>query len=159
MKLEPKDLFEKLEFDKILELLEAECFGALGREVVRDIHPETNRVQIIKKLKEVKEYQVTLGNDPFPMQAYEDIGQDLKMLDIEDYVLPIEGLQRINVILRSINLIFKYFADARQQVYPSLYGLIQPIVFDANLIKEIDRVVDEDGQIKPDASNIGRMGG
>lgn len=152
MKLEPKDLFEKLEFDKIIELVEAECYGELGRQQVQKIGPTSNRIVIVQKLKEVKEYQVTLGNDPFPMQAYEDISKDLKMLAIEDYVLSIEGFQRINVILRSIHLIFKYFADARQQVYPALYELIQPIHFDANLIKEIDKVIDEEGQIKPDAS-------
>ncbi|MFK7981585.1 MAG: endonuclease MutS2 [Saprospiraceae bacterium] len=152
MNLEPKDLYEKLEFDKILELVEAECFGVLGKEVVREISPDTSKPNILRKLREVKEYQITLGNDPFPMRAYEEISQDLRMLEIEDYVLPIEGLQRINIILRSIHLIFKYFADSRQQVYPTLYSLIQPIIFDANLIKEIERVIDEEGQIKPDAS-------
>lgn len=152
MNLEPKDLYEKLEFDKILELVEVECFGELGREAVKQIAPITKRLDIIHKLKEVKEYQVTLGNDPFPLQAYEEISNDLRMLEIEDYVLPIEGLQRINIILRSIDLIFKYFADARQQVYPTLYALIQPIIFDAKLIIEIEKVVDEEGQIKPDAS-------
>ena len=140
MNLEPKDLYEKLEFDKILELVEAECFGELGREVVREISPETAKPIILRKLTEVKEYQVTLGNDPFPMRAYEEISQDLRMLEIEDYVLPIEGLQRVNIVLRSINLIFKYFADSRQQVYPTLYSLIQPIIFDAKLIKEIDKL-------------------
>ncbi|MEM1122966.1 MAG: endonuclease MutS2 [Bacteroidota bacterium] len=152
MKLEPKDLFEKLEFDKIIELVVAECYGVLGQEEVQRIVPEYNRASIISKLKEVKEYQVTLGNDPFPLQAYEDVSKDLKMLAIEDYVLPIDGFQRLNIILRSIHLIFKYFADARQEVYPSLYALIQPIIFDAQLIKEIDKVIDEEGQIKPDAS-------
>ncbi|MEM1123250.1 MAG: endonuclease MutS2, partial [Bacteroidota bacterium] len=152
MNLAPKDLYEKLEFDKILELVEGECYGELGREVVRQIEPTNNRRKIVQLLNEVREYQVTLGNDRFPMQAYEEISKDLRMLEIEDYVLPIEGLQRINVVLRSINLIFKYFVAARQQVYPHLYALIQPIDFDAALIKEIERVIDEEGEIKPDAS-------
>lgn len=152
MKLEPKDLYEKLEFDKILELVEAECYGELGRIAVKKIQPDTNKVIITKKLEEVKEYQKTLGNDPFPMQAYFDIAQDLRMLEIEDYVLPIEGLQRIHIVLQSINAILKFFSEGRQPAYPNLYALIQPIPFEADLIKEINRVVDEEGQIKPDAS-------
>jgi hypothetical protein len=31
MQLEPKDVYEKLEFDKILRLIEAECLGELGK--------------------------------------------------------------------------------------------------------------------------------
>jgi DNA mismatch repair protein MutS2 len=152
MNLEPKDLYEKLEFDKILDLVEAECFGELGRKAIQKIKPDTVRVLIIKKLKEVKEYQLTLDNDPFPMHAYSEITKDLRMLEIEDYVLPIEGLQRINIVLRSIQAIFKYFESERKFIYPSLYELIQPITFDANLTSEIEKVIDEEGQIRHDAS-------
>ncbi|MEM6318289.1 MAG: hypothetical protein AAF960_11510, partial [Bacteroidota bacterium] len=75
MNLAPKDLYEKLEFDKILELVEGECYGKLGREIVRQIAPTNNRRRIIQLLNEVREYQVTLGNDRFPMQAYEEISK------------------------------------------------------------------------------------
>ena len=152
IQLEPSDVFQKLEFDKILELVEEECFGMLGKLAVAEIYPDTDRASILRKLKQVEEYQQTLGNDPFPLTAYEDLAKDLKMLEIEDYVLPIEGMQRINVILRATQAIFKYFAKERQEVYPSLYALIRPLSFDAALIKEIDRVIDEEGKIKEDAS-------
>jgi len=99
IQLDPEDVFQKLEFDKILELVEQECFGDLGKLAVNEIFPETDIVSITKKLKEVEEYQRTLGNDPFPISAYEDVSEDLKMLGIADYVLPIEGMQRINVVL------------------------------------------------------------
>lgn len=153
MQLEPKDLYQKLEFDKILELVERECYGEMGRAAVRKIKPETVKVLIERKLREVDEYQRTIGNDPFPMTAYQDISEDLKMLDIEGYVLPIEGLQKINTILRATNAIFKFFAADRQEVYPYLYDLIRELTFDATLISEIDKVIDEDGKIKPDASS------
>ena len=35
MQLEPSDLYEKLEFDKVLELLENECVGLLGKQAVQ----------------------------------------------------------------------------------------------------------------------------
>jgi len=76
---------------------------------VTEIFPETDLVSITKKLKEVEEYQRTLANDPFPIGAYDDVSEDLKMLGIADYVLPIEGMQRINVVLRATQAIFKYF--------------------------------------------------
>ncbi len=152
IQLDPEDVFQKLEFDKILELVEQECFGELGKLAVLEIYPETDLASITKKLKEVEEYQRTLGNDPFPISAYEDVAEDLKMLGIIDYVLPIEGMQRINVVLRATQAIFRYFEKDRQEVYPTLYNLIRPLSFDAALIKEIDRVIDEKGDIKEDAS-------
>ncbi len=152
MNLEPKDLYEKLEFDKVLELVESECFGEMGKVAVRAIHPNVNKDLIIKKLEEVKEYQKTLGNDPFPMSHYEEINKDLRMLEVLDFVLPVEGLQRINVVLQAIQAIFNYFVDTRQEIYPNLYELIRPISFDSSLIAEIEKVIDENGDIKPDAS-------
>lgn len=152
IQLEPSDVFQKLEFDKILELVEAECYGDLGKLAVADIYPETDRTSILQKLKQVEEYQRTLGNDPFPLGKYDDLSNDLKMLEIEDYVLPIEGMQRINTILRLTQSIFRYFEKDRQEVYPSLYDLIRPLTFDPKLIAEIDNVIDEEGNVKEDAS-------
>jgi len=152
IQLEPGDLFEKLEFDKILELVEQECFGDLGKLAVLEIYPETDKASILHKLKQVAEYQITLSSDPFPMTAYEDLAKDLKMLEIIDYVLPIEGMQRINVILRATQAVFKYFVEERQAIYPTLYNLIRPLTFDAALIQEIEKVIDEEGKIREDAS-------
>ncbi len=152
IQLDPSDVFQKLEFDKILELVEAACYGDLGKLAVADIYPETDRTSILQKLKRVEEYQRTIGNDPFPISKYEDLSEDLKMLEIEDYVLPIEGMQRLNTILRLTLAIFNYFEKDRKEVYPSLFDLIRPLSFDPKLITEIDNVIDEDGTIKEDAS-------
>ena len=152
MNLEPKDLYQKLEFDKILELVEVECYGEMGKAAVRAIQPSIDKELIIKKLEAVSEYQRALANDPFPLNRYEEITKDLRMLEVIDFVLPVEGLQRINVILRSIQAILNYFADTRQVVYPTLYEHLRPISFDPNLIAEIEKVIDENGDIKPDAS-------
>jgi DNA mismatch repair protein MutS2 len=51
MQLEPKDLYAKLEFDKVLELLEKECLGELGKEAIHSIKVETELKKIKRKLK------------------------------------------------------------------------------------------------------------
>lgn len=153
MLLEPKDLIEKLEFDKILELVEQECYGDLGKKRVQQIRPDTTLVIIERKLKEVDEYKLSLAkSDRFPMTTYEDLTKDLRMLEVIDYVLPEEGLKRINVILRTIKSIYDYFTTTRQEVYPTLYDIIRPITFDNDLLVAIEKVIDEEGNIRPDAS-------
>ena len=153
MHLEPKNLYERLEFDKILLLLEKECLGELGREQVRQLPLMTDLQQIERQLKETAEYKLTLGkNDHFLLTAYEDLAEDLKMLDIEGYVLLEEGWKRINNVLVITASIFKFFNPDRQKIYPALHDIVRPVVFDKTLIEAINRVFDENGGIRPDAS-------
>lgn len=153
MRLEPKDLCEKLEFDKIISLLENECLGELGRNAIRHLPFLTDVKSIEQRLREVSEYKLSLSkNDHFPLSPYEDLAEDLKMLNIEGYVLPEEGFRRINDILVIIGNIFRFFTPERQQLYPTLYDIIRPVSFDPALNAAIGRVFDENGEIRPDAS-------
>ena len=153
MQLEPKDLYEKLEFDKVLVLLENLCLGELGKEQVRNLTIETSKILIEKKLREVKEYKLTYeNNDPFPISAYFTISKDLRMLEVVDFVLPEEGLQRINIILRFVQRMFVFFNESRKPIYPTLYEIVKDVTFDEFLAKAIEQVIDEKGNIKPDAS-------
>lgn len=153
MHLQPKDLYERLEFDKIIALLEKECLGDLGREAIRQLPLLTEVEAIERLLKEVWEYKLTLEkNDHFPLATYEDLAEDLKMLDIQDYVLPEEGFRRINAVLVITGDLFRFFTPERQKIYPSLYDIIRPVNFDETLSAAIGRVFDEEGGIRPDAS-------
>ena len=153
MQLEPKDLFERLEFDKVIELLEKECLGALGVKAIQNLTLQTEVATIQELLKEVTEYKLSYEeNDTFPLAAYEDLANDVRHLIIEDSVLSIEGLQRINAILINVRNIFRFFTPTRQEIYPTLHNIIRPIEFEGELIKAIERVIDEKGEIRPDAS-------
>ena len=94
--MEQSELFEKLEFDKILELLKGECMGDVGRVYFDNIPLETKGFLIERKLLEVEEFKTALENkDRIPAERYEDIHQDLRMLEVEDAVLPLEATLRI----------------------------------------------------------------
>jgi DNA mismatch repair protein MutS2 len=152
MQLEPKDLYEQLEFDKVLDLLVEECYGELGAKKVAKIRPETQRFAAERKLTETDEYRQTMEEDKFPMTRYEDTVKELRMLEIEDFVLPEDGLKKINTQLRLVKSIFKFFSPQRQKLFPSLFKIIKDIQFDEALGKAIEAVIDEDGNIRPDAS-------
>lgn len=153
MRLEPNNLLEKLEYDKIIALLDRECLGELGREAIHHLPFLTDVEAIERKLKEVNEYKLSLSkNDHFPLSQYEDLAEDLKMLDIEGYVLSQDGFVRINAVLVIFGGIFRFFTPDRQKIYPSLYDLIRPVHFDPALHAAIGKVFDENGDIRPDAS-------
>lgn len=153
MQFEPKDLFEKLEFNKVIDLTVKECLGDLGVEAAKAIQPSTNLKVIQRSLAEVAEMKLSITeNDKFPGAAYFEINEELKMLEIAGYVLPEEGLQRINTILLLTRDIFSFFKPEKRDLYPHLYQIIQSVTFDESLIQEIERVIDEEGNIRPDAS-------
>ncbi len=153
MQLQPKDLYERLEFDKILVLLEKECLGELGREAIRQLPLLTEVKAIEHLLKEVSEYKHSLEkNDHFPLAPYEDLAEDLKMLDIEEYVLPEDGFRRIHAVLVIVGDLFRFFNPERVKIYPALFHIIRPLNFDEGLSAAIDNVFDEEGGIRPDAS-------
>lgn len=156
---EPSDFLVRLEFDKIIELIARNCFGDLGVEQAHLIAPEQNLELIEIKLNEVAEFLRGIQHaDVLNLSQYEDIRDDLKMLAIEDYVLPEDGFKRISRQLSSMATIYRYFISERTQVYPNLYNIIRSLHFDFAISKEIDKVLDSEGNIRPDASpELGRI--
>lgn len=153
IQLEPNDLFEKLEFDKVIDLLQKECLGTLGAKAAANPVLHTDCAAITHLLQEVKEYTTTFReNDHLPLISYEDVSEDLKMLAIQDFVLPVEGIQRIHVILIIMKDAIRFFNKERKLIYPALYEIFQPVKFEKSLIESIEKVIDENGDILPDAS-------
>ena len=151
--LEPKDLLEKLEFNKVLELIVRECYGELGKEAVRAMPVETELPVIERKLREVAEYKLALEkNDQVPLSEYHDIYPDLRMLEVVDYVLSEESFKRIGAILLLVRDLNQFFTPGRQPVYPHLYDIMRSVAFDEGLIEAIERVIDDKGEIRSDAS-------
>lgn len=152
MQFIPDDVYAKLEFDKVLELLEKQCLGELGIERVQKLVVHQQAFIIDTILTEVLEYKTAVEEKHrFPIRRYESIQSDLKMLAIEGYVLSVEGLQRINNIMLQMRDIFKFFKSKKAN-YPKLYDIVKDTRFDDDLIKSIQRVINEKGEIRHDAS-------
>jgi len=153
MTLIPQDLFQKLEFDKILQLLSKHCYGALGKAAVLELAPRTEVQWIRIRLNEVAEYVLALEEgEKAPLATYSDLAEELRYLEVPDYVLSVEALQRIHLSLRLTAALIDFFSPERQEAYPQLYDLIRPVPFDPALAEAIDEVLDEEGDIRPDAS-------
>ncbi|OAV45362.1 endonuclease MutS2 [Lewinella sp. 4G2] len=154
MTLLPRDTYEKLEFDKILELVEANCTGDIGRAIVRNLEPSTKFRQINRWLDETAEFKT--GSDErnmFTIGAYEDVEEELRMLRVEGYVLSQTGLAKLNVLLLQAKGIFKYFeSSSLRGTYPTLYDLVREVHYEPELSKAIERVIDAEGVIRSDAS-------
>ncbi len=166
MELAPNDIYQKLEFDKIIQLVEQYCLGELGIEYFRKLTPSTQLEVIKTQLQEVYEYTQTSENKHnFPMSAYGSIKPELKMLAIENYVLSAGSLKSVANTLLVCHQIYEFFSRKKttKNLYPAMYDIIRVVDFDKELLDEIHRVIDGEGNIRTDASpelmRIARMQG
>ncbi|MEO0006319.1 MAG: hypothetical protein RJA20_515 [Bacteroidota bacterium] len=154
MRFEPKDVVVKLEYDKVVDLLEKETLTDMAAEMARNLMPSADFNAIDVSLRETRDFKLALEkNDRFPLQAFPDVKPELKMLEIDGYTLQMESFQGILRILFNMRDIFRYFASGpKKDIYPKLFDLIRPLSFDEALIKAIQQVFDDKGEVRPDAS-------
>ena len=153
MILAPNDVYEKLEFDKIKALITAQCLGEPGRHRIEKLELHTQKFIIERMLNEVEQYKTTFEeNHHFPMSNYEDLSEEIKMLKVAGFVMSEAQLKRLADTIRIIYRIFQFFKKDKKEAYPTLYDIVRNIHFNDDLLQAIDRVIDEEGKIKSDAS-------
>ena len=150
----PKDLAQKLEFDKIQELLTNYCLGDLGRAHCADMPLYTEAHKIEALLQEGFEYYQLQQVYQFPMRAYSDLSEDMRMLSIEGYVLSLESLRLLRANLSLTQDILRFFEQKKEarQLYPSLFRFLDSIEYEPSLLPLINQILDEEGQVRPNAS-------
>ncbi len=147
------DLLEKLEFDKVLQLLSERCLGEQGKAAALALRPYTEYALIIEPLKRVDEMKrAAEGEQPLPKGVYWDLSDSLRMLEIHHYVLSTEELLNIYRNLQLAKEVFEWFSEERREQYPSLAFLVERLHWEEELLVAIERVLDEEGKVRADAS-------
>lgn len=92
----------------------------------------------------------------FPNQNYLDVSQALKRAGIEGAFLDTEQFFDIKLSLTTIQQIIHFFKNKEEFLYPQLRQLLEmAIPYDGSwspLIQQIDRIIDERGQVRDNAS-------
>ena len=153
VQLYPADLLERLEFDKLKRILKGYCLGATGKDKVDAMVPVSDVELIRIRLQETDQYKRgDLSGEPIPLKNYNPVDQQIRRLAVENYVLPVEGFQTIRQLLVNTRDILSYFTQERKVRYPSLWALAAEIDWKKELILAIDRVFNEEGEVRSDAS-------
>ncbi len=156
--LYPKELFEKLEFDKILDLVEDLCVSPLGVEHVHKIKFYTDADDIQRNLHETNEFRMLLENPqkPFPQENYLDLKSEMKIMELENAVLTEDQLFKVLKVISAVQLIIAFFSgddNEARELYLHLFRIIKKYEVDKDLLNHIKRVIDDEGKIKSSASN------
>ncbi len=145
---------EQLEFHKIRELLSGYARGIHGRTSCLDLHPSIDIDAIRYRLDEIFEYSdISTLSSRLQLSPYEDVNTSLEHLAIEGYVIPQEDIHEMGKQMEQVRLVHQFFEkpDYRRD-YPTIYQWTTRALNPALLIKKIRVIIDEKGDVRPDAS-------
>ncbi|NVJ87332.1 MAG: Smr/MutS family protein [Algoriphagus sp.] len=151
--LYPKNLEQKINFQKIKDLVKEECTSSLGKGFVDKISFSADLKLIQKLLNQTAEFkEILISGETFPSSNFTDLGFFLEKAKLEGTFLDEEEFHEIKLALRTLQGCLNFFAK-HGDFYPTLSQLLAMVMdLDLSLLKEIDRVLDEKGKMKSNAS-------
>ncbi|MEO5563010.1 MAG: MutS2/Smr-associated SH3 domain-containing protein [Chitinophagaceae bacterium] len=153
MKLYPESAHLQLEFDKVKALLAAFCQTEHARNKTANLRIHTRKDFIDTDLKQSHEYHQLLKNTIyFPNDFIANLAKELKLLSIPGAVLNGEEVLHIKKLAENTEKIFRWFDNERRTAYAALSQVIADTYYEKAIIKMIDDILDDDGQVKDNAS-------
>lgn len=139
-------------------MLEGLCLSALGRQFVAKMSFQTKHDQLQKLLLQTDEFRFLLhsGAD-FPSQHYHDAGPHLVRASLPGAYLDVAAFFAVKMSLRTIRQALTFFTQAAEDLYPTLRLLGIGVQVDRNLLAALDKVVDDEGLVRDDASPLLRQ--
>jgi DNA mismatch repair protein MutS2 len=153
VKLYPQDIEQKLGFDQIRELLISYCQSRRGEELARKAMPTDNFIVLGRWLDQVKE-MMKLKNSSEERVFFEfpDIDAYLKQIKIPGSFLDPAGFHELKAGINTL-VSWVLLFQKKGEVYPELFSISSHIDIDPNLSILIDRVIDQNGEVKDSASH------
>ena len=155
LKLFPASAHTQLEFDKIKTLLTEHCQFEYSKEKSGRLRIHTQKSFIETELKQTHEYRQLLDNAIyFPNDYVLNLSKELKLLSIPGAVLSGENFLQLRKLVESMQKIFRWFDEERKAIYPGLASLLRHTHYEKSVIPMIDEKIDEQGQVKNNASEL-----
>ncbi len=155
----PANFEQKIGFDAIKKHISQLCISTMGQHFVNKLKFTSNYNVIKKLLDQSSEFVhlLTSGNT-FPAKDFIDLRQDLSQLKTPGSYIEQEVLFNLKASLFVINEIIIYFENTEDEEYPQLKSLVDQVYFPVELLPEAERIIDEKGNIRDNASeNLKRI--
>ncbi|WP_161890719.1 endonuclease MutS2 [Pontibacter russatus] len=148
------DNFEiKIGFAQVRDMLSELCLSPLGRQFVQRM-TFLNRHDLVQRLLEqTNEFKQLLESDAeIPLQYYFDVTAYLDRAAILGTYLDVQDFFEIKMSLRTIRDSLRFIASAEEGKYESLKALGANVTVERSLIAALDKVVDDAGAVRDDAT-------
>jgi DNA mismatch repair protein MutS2 len=151
--LYPNTLEQKLGFDKIRELLRQACISPLGQDYVDKIRFTDNHQLIDKLLRQTYEFtQIVQYEADFPQRNYLDVRTQLQKARVVGITLMEDEFFDLKLALKTIQDCLRFLEKQEEGTYPYLTELAAPVTVDKQIIAALDKVIDDRGKVRDNAS-------
>ena len=152
--LYPENFEQKISFEQVRSSIAAFCLSSLGKRKLQEMQFSASYEQIRKMQEETEELrQILLFEPTFPTQNYFDLTAELLRLKTIGTFIELENLCNLRASLQTIYACLKFFKiRAEEEKYPRLSALSEPVYFDNSIVNEINKIVDDKGNIRNNAS-------
>lgn len=149
----PKNIEEKLGFDKIKSIVSAQCTTSSGKKAVEAIQFSSDADLLQRERRKFSEMAALLSEGlPFPSISFEDVSDLLQRARIEGVQLAESDffeVRKIMLTAREIQVFFKKFGA---ESYAETFHLAGELQVDDHFTKELVRIIDENGKVSDFAS-------
>ncbi|RAU81894.1 endonuclease MutS2 [Pontibacter arcticus] len=149
----PENFEIKIGFTQVREMLSELCLSALGRHHVNRMK-FLNRHDLVQRLlQQTDEFRQLLESDAeIPLQHYFDVTTYLDRAAIPGTYLDVVQFSEIKMSLRTIRDSQRFISQSEEGKYEALKALGADINVERNLIAALDKVVDDAGAVREDAT-------
>lgn len=149
----PKNFEQKIGFIPIRDMLSAHCISKMGVEHVDDMRFVTDIDRINESLEQTAEFVQLLQNGvPFPVRDYHDLRDEFERIRIEGTFIGLDRLYELKPSLNVLEQVLRFRDSENAANSPRLSALMTDIVIDRKLFSEVNRLVDDKGEMPDNAS-------
>ena len=149
----PSDFEKKIGFNIVRGRLNELCISEMGKELVEKMSFCTDADEIGIHLRLIQDFHTLMQDGvPFPVRDYNDLREEFKHLSIDGTVISLESMFALKPTLSALSYIFKFFKSESSEKVPFLKALAEGISIDNHIFTEIERLIDDKGEIPDNAS-------
>ncbi len=149
----PTNFEQKIGFSSIRQMLFDHCISQMGLEQAEAMAFSTDRAHILKSLEQTEEFIGLLQSGvPFPMRDFHDLREAFHRIQIDGTCLNVEDLFALKPSLNVIEAILRYGHSENSNATPRIKSLIENIFIERSIFTEVNRLVDDKGEIPDNAS-------
>ena len=152
MKTYPDDLLQKLDLFILAESVAKGCISDLGRMAWQSYQPLQSADEVNAVYDKITAYQhFKQEGHKIPFDQFKDIRPSLDKLDIKGMILELYEVASVLHVAKTIHQVLESLDEWDSEPTP-LHQLIQSITRNDRLVEAIQDIVNEDGQVRSDAS-------
>ena len=149
----PTNFEQKIGFAGIRQMLSNHCISQMGLERVDKMAFGSDKSRIVKSLEQTEEFVGLLQTGvPFPMRDFHDLRKAFHQIQIDGTCLSVEDLFALKPSLNVVEAILRYGHSESADATPRIKALIEDIFIERSIFTEVNRLVDDKGEIPDNAS-------